>query len=553
MPRNSKDEDSKRRPRYAGEYTEHLKHEDATASLEVELPQTGTLLSLVCVADGHGGVETSRWLSDNVLELIAAKAGDASREALQSACITAFAEADAAVKALETGEVSQGGTIIRCGSTLTVVIVNHQRREVTCANVGDSEAVLVRSDGYEALSTSHRLDHNTDECERVVAQGHRIARAMDPDGMPGGPQRAWPGGLAVTRGIGDSDCAYVTCEPEVKTVQAPPHGCVVVVGSDGVWDAVQLPVVYRLMSSSSYQWTSPRQAARAVVRRAIKQSGLYDDVSAVTLFIDSADPRSPTSFISDHFKANRAPFYRRAFLHGSSALTVAASGMDGSKHEEFEVNEEETSKYGGDAFSADMFSDMDESKTSTVSGGCGGSSHGGGAAFALLSQAEEQSMGGGQSPRLRISRRNSSGETLEEKSDRAMARGRRVSHDDFGGLNTSSPTPLRSRTSGANGSSTVLAEASNGSSTAFAEASKESKLYEELCEKTFDALADGVDPELRMAAEKSFRARTPKAGLGGLSSGMLDIIDPEVARSQMSSPIGGGAHAPAPPRSRPRR
>ena len=101
-----------------------------------------------------------------------------------------------------------------------------------------------------------------------------------------------------------------------------------------------------------------------------------------------------------------------------------------------------------------------------------------------------------------------------------MARGRRVSHDDFGGLNTSSPAPLRSRTSGANGSSTVLAEASNGSSTAFAEASngsstlrqsiKESKLYEELCEKTFDALADGVDPELRMAAEKSFRARTPR-------------------------------------------
>ena len=101
-------------------------------------------------------------------------------------------------------------------------------------------------------------------------------------------------------------------------------------------------------------------------------------------------------------------------------------------------------------------------------------------------------MGGGQSPRLRISRRNSSGETLEEKSDRAMARGRRVSHDDFGDLNTSSPTPLRSRTSGANGSSTVLAEASNGSSTAFAEASNGSStafaeaqgpLREELCEK----------------------------------------------------------------------
>ena len=183
--------------RYAGEYTEHLKHEDATASLEVELPQTGTLLSLVCVADGHGGVETSRWLSDNVLELIAAKAGDASREALQSACITAFAEADAAVKALETGEVSQGGTIIRCGSTLTVVIVNHQRREVTCANVGDSEAVLVRSDGCEALSTSHRLDHNP---TNASAWWHKVTASLvrwTPMVCQVARSARWPGGLAA--------------------------------------------------------------------------------------------------------------------------------------------------------------------------------------------------------------------------------------------------------------------------------------------------------------------------------------------------------------------
>lgn len=39
------------------------------------------------------------------------------------------------------------------------------------------------------------------------------------DGKPVGPQRVWPGGLAMGRTIGDASAgAVVTCEPEVRQV-----------------------------------------------------------------------------------------------------------------------------------------------------------------------------------------------------------------------------------------------------------------------------------------------------------------------------------------------
>ena len=52
--------------------------------------------------------------------------------------------------------------------------------------------------------------------------------------------RAWPGGLAIARSIGDVDCGdFVSPQPDVRTVPAPASGFVIL-GSDGVWDALSL-------------------------------------------------------------------------------------------------------------------------------------------------------------------------------------------------------------------------------------------------------------------------------------------------------------------------
>ena len=54
-----------------------------------------------------------------------------------------------------------------------------------------------------------------------------------------GPRRAWPGGLAVARTLGDSDAgSYVLPQPALQAVTLPTGGAAVVICSDGVWDAV---------------------------------------------------------------------------------------------------------------------------------------------------------------------------------------------------------------------------------------------------------------------------------------------------------------------------
>jgi hypothetical protein len=50
------------------------------------------------------------------------------------------------------------------GCTCTVVAVDRGTRRVTCANVGDSAAVLVLKGSVVPLTADHRLENNAEEC-----------------------------------------------------------------------------------------------------------------------------------------------------------------------------------------------------------------------------------------------------------------------------------------------------------------------------------------------------------------------------------------------------
>ena len=87
------------------------------------------------------------------------------------------------------------------------------------------------------FSQSHRLEENPEEQARITALGARLGRARNSRGTEAGPMRAWPGGLAVTRGVGDADCgSIVTPEPSYSRCHAPPSGGAIVACTDGVWD-----------------------------------------------------------------------------------------------------------------------------------------------------------------------------------------------------------------------------------------------------------------------------------------------------------------------------
>ena len=67
-----------------------------------------------------------------------------------------------------------------------------------------------------------------------------------PDGQPYGPLRAWPGGLAIARCLGDADClSIVSPQPATRTHPFSSQSSILIVASDGVWDMATTVTVSR--------------------------------------------------------------------------------------------------------------------------------------------------------------------------------------------------------------------------------------------------------------------------------------------------------------------
>jgi len=290
-----------------GGFQRSLKGEDCFATRQDII--CGDSITCILVADGHGGSHVSTYISSRVLQQICASAADGSAAALNVACNAVFKKVHEEVcsSKFDTGER-------KAGSTLTVICVNATRGEVSCWNVGDSMALLVENDGYIELGVSHRLEENQQEQLRVVAKGATLGRAIDPNGQPGGPIRAFPGGLAVTRGIGDADCAaFVLPEPSFVTRKVPPMGGALVACSDGVWDHLSAQEAAAVLISGDY--SDGKSAAAKVVKTAISKRGLTDDTTAcVILFGPTLDDGSKEGNLPKRVKDGFESEGGRSFL-----------------------------------------------------------------------------------------------------------------------------------------------------------------------------------------------------------------------------------------------
>ena len=183
-----------------------MQHSGAGYAIKGEDERSAFLLDattlVITVVDGHGGANAAR-LCKRLLEgmLTADTADTASLE-----------RCDWAVR-LERAFATLHAECLRLpccsGAALTVCVVDTATGRVTCANVGDAGALLVSPTSHLWLSTSHRLQDNAQERERLRAHVGTL--------HTGGPPRLYPGGLACGRSIGDADCPYVTCAPAVAT------------------------------------------------------------------------------------------------------------------------------------------------------------------------------------------------------------------------------------------------------------------------------------------------------------------------------------------------
>ncbi|KAL6884648.1 hypothetical protein ACP4OV_010584 [Aristida adscensionis] len=231
--------------------------------------------AVFAVLDGHNGNAAAIYTRDNLLNhVLSAMPRGLSREewlhALPRALVAGFVKTD---KEFQTkGQTS--------GTTATFVIIDGWT--ITVASVGDSRCILDAQGGFVSLLTvDHRLEENVEERERVTASGGEVGRLSVVGGAEIGPLRCWPGGLCLSRSIGDIDVGeFIVPVPYVKQVKLSNAGGRLIIASDGIWDALSSEA-----AAKSCRGLPAELAAKQVVKEALRTRGLKDDTTCIVVDI----------------------------------------------------------------------------------------------------------------------------------------------------------------------------------------------------------------------------------------------------------------------------
>ncbi|KAL6190349.1 hypothetical protein ACLB2K_036747 [Fragaria x ananassa] len=248
---------------------------------------SSSTFSAFAIFDGHNGNAAAIYTKENLLNhvLSAIPRGLGREEWLQAlprALVAGFVKADKDFQS--RGETS--------GTTATVVIVDGWT--VTVASVGDSRCILDTQGGaVSTLTVDHRLEENVEERERVAASGGEVGRLSIVGGAEIGPLRCWPGGLCLSRSIGDMDVGeFIVPIPYVKQVKLSNRGGRLIIASDGIWDALSSEE-----AAKSCRGLPAELAARQVVKEALRSRGLKDDTTCIVVDIippdNSVQPPTP--------------------------------------------------------------------------------------------------------------------------------------------------------------------------------------------------------------------------------------------------------------------
>lgn len=168
------------------------------------------------------------------------------------------------------------------GATLTVALI--VGRLLTIANVGDSSAFFHDGQCLFQLSKDHRLDDSPAEKQRLMKANVQLAPLRASLSGPAevgetgyGPLRVWPGGLAVSRSIGDADMTpHVLCVPHIRQLIIPWSGVRLVLASDGIWDALGLSQIKKAVKHKSLKKCPERLTDLVSL---VKGGELEDDAS----------------------------------------------------------------------------------------------------------------------------------------------------------------------------------------------------------------------------------------------------------------------------------
>lgn len=224
-------------------------------------------LNLYAVCDGHGGPKTSKYACIQISELFE-----------KEKCNYTYDTASDYVLEIVRNSVEKIGNMkLKDGSTLCLAFVctnetNNQRKIVT-AHLGDSRALIVRSNGTQRELTKDHKPSIRSEFERVHNEFGLISKKNRLDGV-----------LAVTRSIGDYDVKGVGREPEMNEFEFDENDKFLVICCDGVFDVLTNDDLANLIVNA----TSPNEAAYAI-RNAAFSSLSIDNISAIVVDLQKSN------------------------------------------------------------------------------------------------------------------------------------------------------------------------------------------------------------------------------------------------------------------------
>ncbi|PRW58478.1 Rhomboid protease [Chlorella sorokiniana] len=262
--------------------------EDRVVAARLKWPVAGQPCYLFAVFDGHGGSAASRSCAAHaaaIVDVLLSPAAGAPATRPEDLALQLQQAAVHACLELQRAFAASGRS---GGCTATLVL--QAGRIVTVASLGSSRCVLnTGSGGLATLSAQHVISANQQELHRLLKAGCHVAPqepgSTGPTASPrsgGGVLRLWPGGLTLSRSIGDFGVGEaVLALPHVKQVLLPPSGGRLVVASDGVWSQAGDRLLHALRRAPI------RSAAMEVVR---VSSGSGGGVDASVVVADVLEP-----------------------------------------------------------------------------------------------------------------------------------------------------------------------------------------------------------------------------------------------------------------------
>ena len=214
---------------------------------------------LFCLFDGHGGSEVSSYLQNNFHIQMKNHFPFTPNEKLFFFS-NLFKDIDKKLKELNFIEV---------GSTAVIVYITKEnnKKYLYCINIGDSRALLIKSNEWKRLSYDDRAS-DKNEYERITKEGGIVM-----DGRVYGQ-------LMLSRAFGDWELKDfgVSNEPHVTRVEIKTDDLFVVIASDGVWDVVEDSDIYKMSLLAS----NSKDLCNNIIKAAV-ENGSFDNISCFVI------------------------------------------------------------------------------------------------------------------------------------------------------------------------------------------------------------------------------------------------------------------------------